>query len=109
MPKQTLTINITQEDIREGRPCASSSCPMALALVNKFNENNPDKFFRATVVSSWWQVEMLPSSEPIAVGPMSKVASDFIDKFDGHKAVKPKTMKLYIDPKYREKVQKYVS
>ena len=73
-----VTVNVTEENIRNGRRLQGSSCPVALAL--------QDMGFKEPLVDSrifWF------SKQPNAIIKLSRRAQRFIADFDSYRGVAP--------------------
>lgn len=75
-----ITINVTQDDIRDGEPQANNICPIALALRRLMPDVIPAVYEYSAVVGA------VPHRQEI---PLPPAAIDFIGDFDAGNTVAP--------------------
>lgn len=82
-----LTLEITQEDINNGIFCNSVACPIALALLRRFNIPQQQKFAEDVDPGNTGVIVGITScviftEEAITYYDLSEEAQDFISAFD---------------------------
>jgi len=81
MPKLksiTITINVTQRDIKRGKPFSGRECPVALALLRHFRDIDVGVYSCSVFHEYKWLLVKFPPK-----------ASKFILDFDANKHVEP--------------------
>ena len=80
-----MIIKVTQKHIDEGDPGMCSDCPVALALL----ENYDNVVVQNDEILCWLGINQIDFNVPVEV-------FDFIKAFDNHKSVKPFEFELEI-------------
>jgi hypothetical protein len=86
---QTITISVTNSDIKKGKPGMPDDCPVYHAVRNRFSSKVKD----VGVVHE--HVGIVHAGGSYTINFPKKVGS-FITKFDQHKRVKPFKFKLKV-------------
>lgn len=74
MKRKRVVLNVSKEDVLNGKPCASNCCPIALAIIRRF----PDA---RNVVVSMSQASFSQGSTTW-VAALSDSARDFVKSYD---------------------------
>jgi hypothetical protein len=99
--KMILTINVTEEDIKHGKPRICSDCPVALAILRAICTAAPsDSDFYAIKVTSHCCFMWLDPSQDRIHTLLPYEAINFIDKLDRTMLVKPFTFDLKIPDEF---------
>lgn len=95
MPKRYLTVEVTEEDIKNGDRWRAQSCPLALALYRQYpRDNNGARWLVGILDVLAWDREAFNRGQSSSRLVLSKAATRFIKRFDNGKPVKPATFRL---------------